>query len=154
MDTTENKSELSRVVTVEAFENAFKHFIEQADQNAKTKKAQGTKVPYGFLEKPECDGAQFGVTYGQGAASASPYMNWWVVSIYYLPKSGNIILGIEEDRYFHLKRMNIKPFRFSQIGNKKDKVAIFYSKPKRNVNYRELYEKFLQVCEEVMRLGL
>lgn len=32
-------------------------------------------------------------------------MNWWVVSIYYLPDSGKIIMGIEEDRYPHLKGM-------------------------------------------------
>ena len=151
---SEHTSELSRIVTPEAFEDAFKHFIEQADKNAKTKKAQGTKVPYGFSEKPKCDGAQYGVRYGQGAPSASPYMNWWVVSIYYLPKSGDIILGIEEDRYHSLKKMEISPLRYTQIGNKKNRVAVFYSSPKIYVNYRELYEKFIQVCEEVMRLGL
>lgn len=36
------------------FENAYAHFIEQADKNAESKKAQGSEVPYGFKEKPEC----------------------------------------------------------------------------------------------------
>ena len=84
----------------------------------------------------------------------TPYMNWWVVSIYYLPENGNIIMGIEEDRYPHLKEIQIKPLRYDQIGNKKVNTAVFYATHKTYVNYGELYEKFLQVCEEVMRLGL
>ena len=147
-------SELSQMVSAKAFENAYTHFIEQADRNAESKKAQGSKVPYGFKERPNCDGADFKAQYGQGAPSAAPYMNWWVVSIYYLPENGNIVMGIEEDRYPHLKEMNISPLRYDQVGNKKVKIAVFYSAHKTYVNYGELYEKFIQVCEEVMRLGL
>lgn len=151
---TVHTSVLSKVVTVDAFEKAYKAFIEQADKNAVSKKAQGSKVPFGFSEKPECDGAHFKAQYGQGAPSAAPYMNWWVVSIYYLPNNGNIIMGIEEDRYPHLKEMSIKPLRYDQIGNKKVNTAVFYSATKNSVNYDELYEYFMSVCEQVMKLGL
>ncbi|MGO4926870.1 DUF7225 domain-containing protein [Streptococcus alactolyticus] len=147
-------SKLRTVVKAEAFEKAYKAFIEQADKNAVSKKAQGSKIPFGFSEKPECDGAHFKAQYGQGAPSAAPYMNWWVVSIYYLPNNGNIIMGIEEDRYPHLKEMSIKPLRYDQIGNKKVNTAVFYSATKNSVNYVELYECFMSVCEEVMKLGL
>lgn len=63
-------------------------------------------------------------------------------------------MGIEEDRYPHLKEIQIKLLRYDQIGNKKVNTAVFYATHKTYVNYGELYEKFLQVCEEVMRLGL
>ena len=63
-------------------------------------------------------------------------------------------MGIEEDRYIHLEEMSIKPLRFEQIGNKKVNTAVFYSSNKSGVNYGELYEKFINVCEEVMRLGM
>lgn len=122
----EHMSQLSQRVTAKAFENAYARFIEQADRNAETKKAQGSKIPYGFSEKPECDGAYFKAQYGQGAPSAAPYMNWWVVSIYYLPTNGNIIMGIEEDRYPHLKEMSIEPLRYDQVGNKKVSTAVFF----------------------------
>lgn len=150
----EHTSELSQVVTAAVFEKAYAAFIDQADKNASSGKAQGSKTPYGFSEKPECDGASFKPQYGQGAASAAPYMNWWVVSIYYLPNSGNIIMGIEEDRYSHLKEMSIKPLRYDRIGNKKVNTAVFYSTNKSSVDYGELHEKFISVCEEVMRLGM
>ena len=150
----DHTSELSKVVTINIFEQAYIKFIEQADKNAISRKAQGSKIPYGFLEKPECDGAHFKQQFGQGAPSSTPYMNWWVVSIYYLVDSGNIIMGIEEDRYPHLKEMQNKPLRYEQIGNKKTNVAVFYAAPKENVSYRELYENFVTICEEVMQLGL
>ena len=150
----EHTSELSQVVTATAFEKAYAAFIDQADKNASSGKAQGSKTPYGFSEKPECDGAHFKSQYGQGTPSAAPYMNWFVVSIYYLPNSGDIIMGIEEDRYSHLKEMSIKPLRYAQIGNKKVSTAVFYSTNKSSVDYGELHEKFISVCEEVMRLGL
>ena len=151
---TEHTSELSQVVTATAFEKAYAAFIDQADKNASSGKAQGSKTPYGFSEKPECDGAHFKSQYGQGTPSAAPFMNWFVVSIYYLPNSGDIIMGIEEDRYSHLKEMSIKPLRYAQIGNKKVSTAVFYSTNKSSVDYGELHEKFISVCEEVMRLGM
>ena len=150
----EHTSELSKTVTVNAFEQAYIKFIEQADKNAISKKAQGSKTPYGFSARPECDGAHFKQQFGQGTPSSTPYMNWWVVSIYYIIESGNIVMGIEEDRYPHLKEMNNKPLRYEQIGNKKTNVAVFYTTAKDNVNYVELYESFVTVCEEVMQLGL
>ena len=148
---TEHTSKLSQVVTATAFKNAYAAFIGQADKNALSGKAEGAKTPYGFSEKPECDGALFKCQYGQGTASATPYMNWSVVSIYYLPNSGDIIMGIEEDRYSHLKEMSIKP-EYAQIGNKKVRTAIFYSTNKSRVDYGELYEKFISVCEEVIQI--
>ena len=150
----EHTSELSQVVTATAFEKAYAAFIDQADKNASSGKTQGAKTPYGFSEKPKCGGELFKCQYGQGTPSAAPYMNWSVVSIYYLPNSGDIIMGIEEDRYSHLKEMSIKPLRYAQIGNKKVSTAVFYSTNKSSVDYGELYEKFISVCEEVMRLGL
>lgn len=147
-------SELSRMVSPKAFENAYTHFIEQADRNAESKRAQGSKTPYGFSERPKCDSAEFIQHFGQGTPSATPYMNWWVVSIYYITSTDNIMVGIEEDRYPRLKEMLIKPIRYEQIGNKKNKVAVYYSTTKDNVSFNELYEYFINVCEEVMRLGL
>lgn len=148
------KSTLRKIVTADAFEKAYRAFIGQADKNAISKKAQGSKIPYGFSEKIECDGAIFKAQYGQGVPSAAPYMNWWVVSIYYLPSNGDIIIGIEEDRYPHLKEISIKPLRYERIGNKKVNVAVFYLTNINSVNYNALYEYFILLCEDVMRLGL
>lgn len=72
---TNHTSELSQVVSAKAFENAYTHFIEQADRNTESKKAQVSKVPYGFKERPNCDGPYFKAQYGQGTPSAAPHMN-------------------------------------------------------------------------------
>lgn len=52
------------------------------------------------------------------------------------------------------KTVIAKPSRYDQIGNKKVNTAVFYSATKNSVNYGELYECFMSVCEEVMKLGL
>ena len=44
-------------------------------------------------------------------------------------------MGIEEDRYPHLKEMSIKPLRYSRIGNKKVDTAVFYSATKSSLDY-------------------
>ncbi len=147
-------SELSKILDDKTFENTFAGFIAQADKNAISGKGEGGQTPVGFSAKPSCDGADISTHYGQGGASKTPYLNWWVVSIYYTPDNGNIMMGIEETRYPHLKEMQIKPLRYAQIGNKKVDVAIFYSATKSSINYSELREGFMNVCEEVMRLGL
>jgi hypothetical protein len=147
-------SELSRVLDRVTFEQTYKLFLEQADENAVSGIASGGQTPKGFDKKPNCDGATVSTHYGMGTASKTPYFNWWVVSIYYMPDSGNIVLGIEEDRYPHLKEMTIKPLRYTRLGNKKVDAAVFYSATKDEIDYAELHEKFLCVCEEVMRLGL
>lgn len=146
------KSELRQILSRDLFENAYLQFIEQAEKNAISKRAHGSKIPFGFLGKNEFDGAGFSQHFGQGAASNTPYMNWWVVSIYYLVDSDNIIVGIERDRYPYLKKM--KPLKFKQIGNKKSDIAVFYESTKERVNYDELYETFINVAEEVMQHGL
>jgi len=150
----EHTSELRQRVTAAAFKEAYKAFIAQADENASSGKAKGSQTPYGFPEKPKCDGEHFKCQYGQGTPSAAPYMNWSVVSIYYLPNSEDIIMGIEEDRYSHFKEMSIKPLRYAQIGNKKVRTLVFYStnKSRVDVDYGELYEKFISVCEEVIQI--
>ena len=147
-------SELSKVMTKEAFEKAFSQFIKQADENAISGKSKGGKSPAGFPVIPHCDGANITVHYGQGNATKTPYMCWHVVSIYYLPDNGNITMGIEETRYVHLNKMQIKPLRYEYIGNKKDQIAVFYSTAKSSINYADLYENFLNVCEEVIHWGL
>ena len=47
-------------------------------------------------------------------------------------------MGIEEERYPHLKEMNNKPLSYEQIGNKKTNVVAFYAAAKDNLNYRVL----------------
>lgn len=150
----QHTSELSAVLPCNAFEKTLEAFIKQADANAVSGKSGGGQTPYGFSSKPKCDGAEVSTHYGQGGASKTPYLNWWVVSIYYLPDSGNVIMGIEENRYSHLKEMQIKPMRYSRIGKKSVQIAVFYSAVKTNINHKELYENFINVCEEVIRLGL
>ncbi len=147
-------SELSKVLDRDTFERTYRLFLEQADQNVASGSGNGGQTPKGFDKKPNCDGADVSTHYGMGNASKTPYLCWWVVSIYYLPDSGNIVMAIEEDRYPHLKEMTIKPLRYSRIGNKKVDAAVFYSTTKNDINYDELHEQFISVCEEVMRLGL
>ena len=148
---TERISELCRYVTAGSFEKAYIRFIEQADENAITKRSGGSRIPYGFSDKNEFDGARFTQHFGQGAASKTPYMSWWVISVYYIGGK-RIVIGIEENRYPRLDRM--KPLRYERIGNKKENIAVFYETDKDNANYGELYERFISVCEEVMSLGL
>jgi hypothetical protein len=126
-------SELSHLLTPELFEKAYVKFIEQADKNAISKKSEGSKVPFGFSGQNTFDGANFTQHFGQESSSKTPYINWWVVSIYYIIYTGRIIMGIEEDRYPHLNKM--KPLSFKQIGNKKINIAVFYEASKNNVKY-------------------
>ena len=144
------KSEWSKVVTFEKFQPAFVEFLKQADENAITKKSEGSKTPYGFTAETAKD--ILGLHFGQGAASRTPYMNWYVVSIYYIPETSKIVLGIEEGRYSHLDEM--QPLKTEAIGKKDRYVAVFYECDKNNIDYKELYEHFVSVSEQVMDLGL
>lgn len=146
-------SELSRSVTFERFKTAFEAFLEQADKNAATRKANGGKKPFGFTEY-SFDGANFTLHFGQGTASATPYMNWWVLSIYYVVDEQNIVMGIEETRYPHLNKMESGIIKYRKIGNKKEQVAVFYESKKSDVHYGELYEKFITAAEEIIKLGV
>lgn len=148
---TNHTSELSSVVTQDVFEKAYVRFLEQADKNALSKKSQGQRIPYGIPSNNIIDGGDLSQHFGQGAASNTPYMNWWIVSVYYIVNSGRIVLGIEEHKeYPYLKKM--KPIKYEKIGNKKIDVAVFYETDKEHIEYAELYDRFITVSEEVMKL--
>lgn len=156
-DSTANKkhtSELSKIVTAETFKNAFEHFLAQAEDNAKTGKSKGSRMPYGISAIIHINGETTRVSthFGQGAASKTPYMNWWVVSNYYIVESGRIVTAIEEERYSHIKEM--EPIRYEMIGAKKTRVAVFYETTRESIDYNDFYEHFINVCEEVMTLGV
>ena len=149
-------NDLSKAVTFDKFELAYSKFIDQAERNVKTQKSEGSKTPYGFdfasKQNFICGGA-FSQHFGQGAASKTPYISWHVVSIYYVVESSKIVLGIEKSRYSHLDKMS-SAIRVEEIGKKGRDVAIFYQCDKGNIDYLELYEKFITVSSEVMKLGL
>lgn len=117
-------------------------------------------MPYGIskedieaIKKSDGDGVfRLSQHFGQGAASLTPYLNWHVVSIYYIPADGSIVMGIERDRYTGLKDM--EPLRYIQLGNKKTDVAVFFESTKASLDYDVLYKRFMDVCEEVMKIGL
>ena len=143
--------ELRKYVTPEIFKEAYSRLIVQADQNAKTGNANGSHTPYGFKGN-KVYGYKLEQNFGQGGASKTPYLYWHVVSIYYLPDNGRIVLGIEENRYAHMHEM--QPKKYTKIGNKADRVAVFYETNKDSIDYYELYNAFMDVCDEVFRLGL
>lgn len=144
-------SELSQIFnTPEKFEKAYATFLDQADKNAVSGKANGGKTPYGISE-PTSDGLALTTHFGQGAAGKIPYLNWHVVSIYYVVDEGRIVMGIERDRYPHINEM--KPLRYEQFENRKTDIAVFYEDRRDSINYKELHEKFIEVSEQVMQLG-
>ena len=144
-------SELSRIFTAESFEKAYSMFLEQADKNAISQKAQGSTIPFG-VSAPISDGFALTQHFGQGVAGKTPYLNWHVVSIYYIVDEARIVMGIETERYPHLNQM--KPLKYEQFGNRKASIAVFYESAKAEINYAELYERFIDVSEEVMRLDV
>lgn len=149
-----SQSELQRVLTRDVFEKAYRAFLEQADKNAISKKANGGSIPYGISKEEadlikEADGNgifRLSQSFGQGAASLTPYINWHVVSIYYIPAEERIVMGIERTRYNGLKYMN--PLRYTKIASKKDDVAVFFESKKAMLDYDVLYKKFINVCNE------
>ena len=153
-----HKSRLSQTMTMSVFEKAYMHFIIQADKNAVSKKSHGERLPLGISRevddkiKEHDGGGRFGVGqhFGQGAASKTPYINWFVVSIYYLPDTERIVMGIEKERYPKLRQMT--PLRYTQLGNKKTDVAVFFESSKSQLDYRQLYTTFIDVSEQVMSL--
>jgi hypothetical protein len=149
------ENELSKVVTYEKFEIAYSKFLEQADSNVESKKSVGSKTPYGFFfdanQNIICGGG-FSQHFGQGAASKTPYMSWHVVSIYYVVESQKIVLGIEESRYPHLKDM--EQIKTEPIGKKDRNVVVFYECSRNSIDYKNLYDKFMRVSQQVMELGL
>ena len=79
-------------------------------------------------------------------------MSWHVVSIYYVVESQKIVLGIEEFRYPHLKEM--ERIKTEAIGRKDRNVVVFYECYKNSIDYKELYNKFMEVSNHVIELGL
>ncbi len=133
------------------FKQAFDNFLKQADQNKISKKAEGKEtIPeLGLLRR----------NFGQGNASRAPYMNWYVVSIYYLTDKNEIIIGIAknflDDPSRHLDNMNFSKLGEELLGtNSEDKtVAVYYKTSRELLNYDELYKKFVDLCDEVQRVG-
>ncbi|MCR5742290.1 MAG: hypothetical protein K6F92_00975 [Lachnospiraceae bacterium] len=152
MTTNGQVSEFRNLLTQQIFKNAYASFIEQADKNYISGKGSGSRTPAGFSVRPEYYGKRLSQHFGQGAASRTPYMNWWVLSIYYLPDDGRIIMGVEEGRYSRLADM--QPKRYEYIGSKKIKVAVFYETTKADLNYDELYEAFVNTAEDIVEYGL
>ena len=144
-------SELRRILSEERFVTAFRKFQEQVDKNAETGKAEGSQTLYG-LSTSQIDGGDLTQHFGQGAASETPYVNWHVVSIYYVVKEHRIVIGIEKDRYQHIYEMS--SLKEEKIGNRQSDIAVFYEADVETVDYDELYEKFILVSEKVIRLGL
>ena len=142
-----------QIVTEDMFETAYRKFMAQAEENARTKKSRGPRIPEGFeFTNGRINGGNFTQHYGQGAASKTPYINWHVVSIYYVVDRARIFIGIEVDRYPHINKM--KPLRREAFGNRKTDIAIFYETTKDKIDFNELYNKFISVSEEVMSIGL
>ena len=152
-------SELQSVLTYDCFCRAFESFIKQADENAISGKGRGSKKPEGisyFLKdrsgKLLVDGGALGQQFGQGAASKSPYFNWHVLSIYYIPSEKRIVLGIEANRYHSLEKL--RPYTLRELPGKNVKIAVFYECRKPDTDYQTLYQKFIALSEEIMRIGL
>jgi hypothetical protein len=146
-------SELRKNLTVNKLEIAYKDFMKQAEKNAVSGKSEGKKIPLVLLNGNIFDGSGVLNQYGYGAASKAPHINWWVVSIYYEVESGRIVMGIEEDRYRYFDKLT-KPTRYTHIGKKNVRVAVYYEATKNTVDYNELYEKFIDLSEQVMKYGL
>ena len=135
----------------EDFREALDNFLKQADENRITLKSNGKKV----IETPECD---LGTHYGQGNASRAPYLNKYVVSIYYITAENGIVIGIAkkflDDPHLHLSQMKISKIEDKLLGTSaKDKsVAVYYETSRELLNYDELYDKFMSLCDEVHRV--
>ena len=150
-----NPSELRTFLTKELFIKTYAQFVEQANKNAVSKKANGPRIPLtmSFANgNNTLDGGNLSQHFGQGVASSTPYINWWVVSIYYIVNDSKVIVGIEEDRYPHLDKM--RSLKSERIGNKKSNVAIFYESSSEDIDFAEFYNTFIGVCEEVISIGL
>ena len=146
-------SKLRQYVTLEKFERAYKEFMKQAEKNAVSGKSEGTKTPFGFWDNNYFDGAHMLNQYGYGAASKAPHINWWVLSIYYIVETGDVVMGIEEDRYSHLKELP-GIIGYVQMENKKMRVASFYESTKDNIDYEIIWTRFIDISEKIMELGL
>ena len=63
-----------------------------------------------------------------------------------------IVVGIEKESYPHLDKMN--PIKTEEVGKKDRYVAVFYECDKNNIAYKELYEHFISISEQVINLGI
>lgn len=155
-------SELAKLLTYDRFCEAFEHFIKQADENVITKRSNGSKVPFGLSADNQVrkgrsgklivDGGDLGQQFGQGAASLTPYFNWHVLSIYYIPAQQRIVLGIETERYASLGKL--QPDKSEKISRKKMNVAVFGEYKRVQIDYKKLYKDFIDLSERIMKIGL
>ena len=152
--------ELRAMLSFECFCKVFERFVKQADDNAITGKSNGKRCPECLASgtrakngKLIVDGHDLGQQFGQGHASNSPYFNYGMVSIYYIPTRQKVILGIEanEERYFSFDkqfRNNLPKHALMEIDSgKRFKVAVFNEYNKQNADYQKLYDSFLTLCE-------
>ena len=139
---------LKEELTVESFTKAYTAFIDQAEKNLVTKKANGKRIPEG-LSNTFYQGANISQHFGQGAASKTPYLNWGEVSIYYLIDTKDIVIGVELDKYPELEVLAV-PIGYRKIGARKKEMPIFYSSTKETINLVELYDKFLDMIRSIM----
>ena len=149
-------SELRTKLTYECFYNNFTEFLAQADKNVLTKKSGGGKSPAGITGEKRngkviVDGGELGLQYGQGNASKAPYFNWHVLSIYYIPTQQKIVLGVETIRYWKFKEL--KPYACTEIPPNR-RVAVFDEYCKSEIDYEKLYDNFIRISEEIMKLGM
>lgn len=152
-------SELRKVLDYECFCKAFKSFIMQADENVISQKSTGSRKPFGLQSdnrdksgKIIIDGGALGQQYGQGTASKTPYFNWHVVSIYYVPTQQRILLGIETEKYPFLERL--QPYKIVKISGRKLKIAVFEEYNKAEIDYQKMLKDFVDLCERIMQIGL
>ena len=140
-------SELRQSITLERFAAAFEEFMRKAEEKMKV----GKEIPSVFSQANLKGLACLSAHYGQGAVSKAPYLNWHVLSIYYIVDEGIIVIGIQRHRYPHLSKM--KPLRDKIVPGKQE-VAVFYSTIIERIDYPAMYEKFMGIAEQIIRLGM
>lgn len=97
------------------------------------------------------NGCALGQQFGQGGASGTPYISWYVVSIYYVTAQNRIVLGIETNRYQHLNKL--LPYKQEKITKKKE-VAVFDEYDREKIDFQKLYTNFIALSEKIMKIGL
>jgi hypothetical protein len=82
-DKGKNTSELRKSISAELFEKIYIQFMEQAEQNAISMRSNGSERLDG-KNKYTAYGKDLARKFGSGNSSRTPYICWYVVSIYYI----------------------------------------------------------------------